>query len=367
MKLIQSQYLWYNKYVLKENKPFILLVFLGRGKKYLCNLIGPDGYFKNWEVIQLEFDMEENNLLDWYGIVQSIPNAWKNRIKSMQAVHLQDIPSYYNCLLVGQKYIKPSSLSSSMIYEACISKVFKPPTSRRYFERILGVIEEEEWRNIYTLKAKVTVCTSLRIFQYKILNNILYLNARLFKMHMVDSGLCSLCNSAEESVLHLFLECRISSALWLQVQSWCTGVITLPDLSPKIIYFGINSGTFENLALNNHIVLLYKKFLYDYRNNACGISLRSFQHYLFWIQEIERKIEARKNKLTCHHKKWIIFWRSYQFINKLTTAKAQFKITIHIQYCSPTLSGGWRGLRGRGVGTVLLLFVTSQMYCCAVQ
>ena len=69
---------------------------------------------------KLEFDMEANNSLDWYGIVQSIPNAWKNRIKSMQTVHLQDIPSYYNCLLVGQKYIKPSSLSSSMIYEACI-------------------------------------------------------------------------------------------------------------------------------------------------------------------------------------------------------------------------------------------------------
>ena len=77
-------------------------------------------------------------------------------------------------------------------------------------------MEEEEWRNIYTLTAKVTVCTSLRIFQYKILNNILYLNARLFKMHMADSRLCSLCNSAEESVLHLFLKCRISSALWLK-------------------------------------------------------------------------------------------------------------------------------------------------------
>ena len=191
-----------------------------------------------------------------------------------------------------------------MIYEVGISKVFKPPTSRRYFERILGVIEEEEWRNIYILTAKVTVCTSLRIFQYKILNNILYLNARLFKRHMVDSGLCSVCNSAEESVLHLFLECRISSALWVQVQSWYTGVITLPDLSPKIVYFGINSGTFENLVLNNRIILLYKKFLFGYRNNPCRISLRSFQDYLFRIQEIERKIAACENKLMCHHKKW---------------------------------------------------------------
>ena len=89
-------------------------------------------------------------------------------------------------------------------------------------------------------------------------------------------------------VLHLFLECRISSALWLQVQSWCTGVINLPDLCPKIIYFGISSGTSDNLVLNNHIILLYGKFLYDYRNHA-------------YSQEIE--IASNRNKVTSHLKK----------------------------------------------------------------
>ena len=58
-KLILSQFLWHNKYVLKENKLFILSVFLGNGIKYLCNLIGPDGCFKNWEVIQLKFDLRQ--------------------------------------------------------------------------------------------------------------------------------------------------------------------------------------------------------------------------------------------------------------------------------------------------------------------
>ena len=207
----------------------------------------------------------------------------------MQTENLQDIPSYCNFLLLGQKYVKPSSLSSIMIYEVYINKLFKPPTSIRYFERIFGVIDEGRWRNIYTLTANVTVCTNLRILQYKILNDILYLKVPLFKIHLVDSGLCSLCNSAEESVLHLFLECRISSALWLQVQSWCTGVINLLDLSPKIIYFGISSGASDNLVLNNHIILLYKKLLYDCRNDTYGISLPSFQHYFLRIEETGKK------------------------------------------------------------------------------
>ena len=69
-KLTLSQYLWYNRYVLKENKPFILQELLGKGIKYLCNLIGPDGYFKNWEkVIKLDFESEVNHFLDWYCVI----------------------------------------------------------------------------------------------------------------------------------------------------------------------------------------------------------------------------------------------------------------------------------------------------------
>ena len=65
-KLILSQYLWYNN-VLKKNKPFILQEFMGRGIKYLCNLIGPCGYFKIGKSFNLiEFDLEVNNLVDWY-------------------------------------------------------------------------------------------------------------------------------------------------------------------------------------------------------------------------------------------------------------------------------------------------------------
>ena len=41
----------------------------------------------------------------------------------------------------------------------------------------------------------VTTESSLRSFQFKIVNNILYLNERLFKFNIVDSPLCSLCGA----------------------------------------------------------------------------------------------------------------------------------------------------------------------------
>ena len=52
----------------------------------------------------------------------------------------------------------------------------------------------------------VTIESSLRSFQYEILNNILYLNERLFKFNIVDSPLCSLCGLQRVNrtlILHL--------------------------------------------------------------------------------------------------------------------------------------------------------------------
>ena len=50
--------------------------------------------------------------------------------------------------------------------------------------------------------------SSLRSFQYRLLNNILYLNERLFKFNIIKSALCSLCSLVNKTVVHLFCECK---------------------------------------------------------------------------------------------------------------------------------------------------------------
>ena len=51
---------------------------------------------------------------------------------------------------------------------------------------------------------RVTIDTNLRIFQYTILNNVLYFYEKLFKFKIVSSTLCSFCNSENETPIHLF-------------------------------------------------------------------------------------------------------------------------------------------------------------------
>ena len=48
-----------------------------------------------------------------------------------------------------------------------------------------------EWKDIYSLPFTVTHDTKTREFQYKLLNNIVFTNDKLFRFKMIDSPLCA--------------------------------------------------------------------------------------------------------------------------------------------------------------------------------
>ena len=69
---------------------------------------------------------------------------------------------------------------------------------------------------------RVTIDTNLRMFQYKILNNVLYLNETLVKFKIVSSLLCSFCNSEDETPInHMdkpFLLLQPNKIFWSKFQ-----------------------------------------------------------------------------------------------------------------------------------------------------
>ena len=72
--------------------------------------------------------------------------------------------------------------------------------SQGYFEAFLNPHLLDP--HLYLLLRKTTINTKYRSFQYKILNNALYLNKILFKFRKVKFPLCSFCNSADKTIIH---------------------------------------------------------------------------------------------------------------------------------------------------------------------
>ena len=149
----------------------------------------------------------------------------------------------------------------------------------------------------------MTLDTEIKMFQYKILNNILYLSQGLYCMNLFESPLCSLCKREVESISHLFLKCKFSTRLWAETQRWCSPAIALPQLTEEIVYLGWFSNDPQTI-LTNHILLLYKYFLHCKRNERGKVSFNAFKFYMRYNVKIEESIAKRKNNLKAHFSRW---------------------------------------------------------------
>ena len=109
---------------------------------------------------------------------------------------------------------------------------FLKPTSQVYFKNVF-VGHDFEWDKIYVLPRIVTTESRTRIFQYKILQNALHLNKKLFELKKINSPECFSCKYEEETTIHLFHICRKTQALWKQLTSHLNRHLNLSYLTPK--------------------------------------------------------------------------------------------------------------------------------------
>ena len=70
------------------------------------------------------------------------------------------------------------------------------------------------------------------MFQYKVLNNVLYLNNMLFRFKKVDSPLCSYCDEEEETPLHLFHSYLKTKQLWEKLRQCFSQSINISHSAP---------------------------------------------------------------------------------------------------------------------------------------
>ena len=124
-----------------------------------------------------------------------------------------------------------------------------------------------------------------------------------YHMKLVASPLCLLCKGEVETISRLFLRCEFSTRLWAETRKWSSHTITLPQLSEKIVYLGWFSDDLQTILIN-HILLLYKYFLYSRRNDRGKINFSAFKLYIRYVVKTEESIAKWKKNLTAHLSKW---------------------------------------------------------------
>ena len=306
LEFILSQSIW-NNYFIKSNHSTIFNSELqSKDIKTVFDLIDCQGNFSLWHPLAEKFSLSAVDFLEWYGILKCIPREWKNLVNDTsftpETIELEQLSLYQHCVYIKDTFTDILKVKTNQIYDSLVQKKFQPPTAKANLSQKFD-ISDQLWPKIYTLASKCTIETKTRVFQYKILNNILYLNKQLYKMRLKESPLCSFCSEEEETFTHLFLVCTFSSKLWRDIQRTLRSKLTLLDLSERTIKLGFIDG--ESLSITeNHTLLLYKRYIYISRIHGKSINLIGFKLFLKDVIRIEEKIAHNKDILMLHYQKW---------------------------------------------------------------
>ena len=135
-------------------------------------------------------------------LVNTIHSDWKNNLTHSDN-YSHDLILLDHHLVKSISLFNMEKLESRELYCIINPSRNRKPTLQIYFEKKLDT-KELDWRVFYTLPRKVTTNAYLRSFQYKILNNIIHLNEKIFIFGLSITSSCSFCNFFGENITHLF-------------------------------------------------------------------------------------------------------------------------------------------------------------------
>ena len=99
---------------------------------------------------------------------------------------------------LGYKIIPLQAITLRIAYTLLTKLLIEKPTAQKSVSELSGK-SDINWKVVHQVPHRVINETSLRVFQYKILNNILYLNNWRHKFRSAESPLCSLCKREPEA------------------------------------------------------------------------------------------------------------------------------------------------------------------------
>ena len=213
---VMNEIIWNNRFICIDKKSVYRSDLFNLGIIKVGDLITDNNLFLHEDPF-VTISPEQRFFI--MGVVHSLPSDWKTIIRSSVCKNgKRPIPQtpYIN-LNCGSFPIL--DVTSKQIYNSFMCKKQIPPTAQqkisdKYSDTIIN------WKKVYSLPFRTTLDSKLREFQYKVLNNIVFTNDKLFRFGLSQSPNCTFCNEEPESLEHLLSRCKMSSEFWKEVLSW---------------------------------------------------------------------------------------------------------------------------------------------------
>ena len=300
---ILLQHLWNNRFLSAKFPSDFISLMVKHKVIIIKDVYKSDGKLQKFsDIIPMDSNNYNKYYIQWLSLTKNIPKNWKNCIndepKSNLLLLFNNLSN--NMIVVDDMVKQIHSLDSKFIYTVIVKKQCEHPTKRLFYENKYG--NNFNWHEVCSNIYKTSVNHLSRVFQLKIVHDILPTNYKLYRWKVKDSPRCSYCFTENETLEHLFSECHVAITLYSRITEWALKCgIVLPKLDSTTL-FGITSWSIDN-ALLNHILLLYKETIFNNRESGKYSNLMSkFIRMIDNVFKLESVIT--KNKPNTHEQKW---------------------------------------------------------------
>ena len=185
-----------NMYIHKEGKMYFNKdLFLKRTYK-LHHITDDEGLLKSQNYFRcMGFSEEEIVVIN--EIYAHIPDEWRDELRNKGSVDGLKIELFLKTIVPFE------SVCSKNLYRECIKKLAVIPVSFHNLQ-LLYNMSVKEIEQVFLRPRISTLVNKLREFQYKLINNIIYVNHHLYRFNFTSTDKCSYCGKKEETYKHIF-------------------------------------------------------------------------------------------------------------------------------------------------------------------
>ena len=296
---ILNQIIWYNSLIRVNNTPMVNTKLCNAGLLYISDLFDiTNSCF--WTFEELSVNIPQLQWFEHRQILDAIPRDWKTTLtnETENVAESKDTP--YE--IIAKKTKKIQFVYNEFITrETPIRKTFEKIASRIGLDPIADMgVYLKAFDNI----DRITILVKYRDFQYRLLNNAIHCNTRLFHWNIVDSKECEICNMREiQTVRHLLFDCVKAKAIWLHIEKIFEkcGFDNLDMSYPAIFLNNVHESA---VHVANTVVLIVKQTIFAHKCKKEALSIVNVILKIENVCNMEREVAQRKNKLTKHCIKW---------------------------------------------------------------
>ena len=132
---LRSQFLWFNKDIKINKKPFHFQDFLKENINFVEHFVANCPEFLKAGVKKIRIQSRGKMLYKWFQLCHAIPNQWKRIIKTINDFCTNIIYLSHD-LVKNNRIVALEKLHSKEIYSLIISQNMSTPTSQQYFKTL---------------------------------------------------------------------------------------------------------------------------------------------------------------------------------------------------------------------------------------